>query len=324
MAMTAVQEKVWAELEGFEIDDASAGPAPRDAYTFAMRLAEEQGWCRAYAERVVREYKRFVLLAATGREAVTPSKAVDEAWHLHLLYTRSYWERMCGELFGRPLHHEPTRGGGAEKAKFGGQYTRTLERYAEAFGEAAPVDVWPRPAGASPSLKADDDFASRVSERRRPRSVALAAVGAPVAVLGAWLGMTGDAWVCTAFAAVGAVVVLFGMIGALRQGGGGRRRRGMRDTFFGGCGTSCGSTRGSGAHHAVTGAAMYGALHGTGQDRDGDGVPDHLDSDGGSGADNANDAGGDSGGGSDSGGDSGGGGSSCGSSCGSGCGGGGD
>ena len=74
---------------------------------------------------------------------VTPSEEVDEVWHLHLCYTRSYWDRMCGVILGKPLHHGPTEGGKKEEEKFADWYARTLESYRVHFGEEPPVDIWP-------------------------------------------------------------------------------------------------------------------------------------------------------------------------------------
>src|SRR5262245_38242781 len=90
----------------FDIDDSNNNPLP-----FAARLARENGWSRSYADRVIAEYKRFVYLAVTGTWPVCPSEDVDAAWHLHLTYTRSYWDRFCGKVLGRLLHHDPTKGG---------------------------------------------------------------------------------------------------------------------------------------------------------------------------------------------------------------------
>jgi hypothetical protein len=74
---------------------------------------------------------------------VTPSDAVDQAWHLHLTYSRDYWERFCPEVLGRPLHHEPTAGGPDQKQLHFEQYARTLRSYELAFGQASPADIWP-------------------------------------------------------------------------------------------------------------------------------------------------------------------------------------
>jgi hypothetical protein len=93
---------VWAALFHYSI-------GPEDAALhFPDRLARENGWSRTKADRVIGEYKRFCFLAATAGHEVTPSDAVDQAWHLHLTYTRDYWERFCPDVLGRPLHHNPT------------------------------------------------------------------------------------------------------------------------------------------------------------------------------------------------------------------------
>lgn len=137
--MTEDMAALWEAIRTFDIDG-----EPR-ALTFAARLARENGWSVGFAERVVLEYKRFVFLAVTGTSQVTPSDQVDQAWHLHLTYTRSYWERFCGEVLRRPLHHEPTKGGPEEGARFDEQYRHTLARYEQAFGASPPADVWPAP-----------------------------------------------------------------------------------------------------------------------------------------------------------------------------------
>jgi hypothetical protein len=109
---------------------------------FAARLAGENGWSAGRAAAVVEEYRRFLFLAATAGP-VTPSEDVDQAWHLHLSYTRHYWDVLCGEILGRPLHHDPTEGGSAERALYHGQYEGTLARYRAVFGAAPPCDIWP-------------------------------------------------------------------------------------------------------------------------------------------------------------------------------------
>jgi uncharacterized protein (TIGR04222 family) len=135
--MQATDRDLWRRLEAFELDD------PAASLTFTRRLARENGWEVSYAARVVEEYKRFVFLAMTAGHEVTPSDEVDQAWHLHLTYTRSYWGELCGEVLGRPLHHGPTKGGAKEGQRFEGQYEATLASYRESFGEEPPTDIWP-------------------------------------------------------------------------------------------------------------------------------------------------------------------------------------
>lgn len=129
-----------ARIQAFSPD------GPGVVFPFSARLAREHGWTRAFAGRVVEEYRRFLYLAMTAGHPVTPSVQVDEAWHLHLTYTRSYWDDLCGRVLGRPLHHDPTMGGAAEGAKFADWYARTLDSYRAAFGQEPPRDVWPAPA----------------------------------------------------------------------------------------------------------------------------------------------------------------------------------
>ena len=135
--MDASHVDLWRKICAFELD--STG----DALTFTQRLAHENGWSQGFARRVVEEYKRFVFLAMTAGHEVTPSDAVDQAWHLHLLYTRSYWDGLCRGVLGRPLHHGPTKGGRDESLRFAIQYQETLSSYREQFGEEPPSDVWP-------------------------------------------------------------------------------------------------------------------------------------------------------------------------------------
>lgn len=132
----AAQSALGARLEALDLDGAAALP-------FSRRLARDNGWPPVFARRVVLEYKKFVHLAATCSHPVTPSDEVDRAWHLHLVYTRSYWNELCGGILGFQLHHGPTQGGAAEGQKFGDWYTRTLVSYQAAFGAAPPPDIWP-------------------------------------------------------------------------------------------------------------------------------------------------------------------------------------
>jgi uncharacterized protein (TIGR04222 family) len=133
------QQDLWNRILAHRFDD----PAAR--LTFTGRLARENGWPIGYAVRVVDEYRRFVFLAVTAGHAVTPSEDVDQAWHLHLAYTRDYWESFCRDVLGEPLHHGPTRGGKREADRYDHQYQRTLAAYAAAFNARPPADIWPSP-----------------------------------------------------------------------------------------------------------------------------------------------------------------------------------
>ena len=132
-----MKDSLLQSLEEFEIDRSGI------ALPFAKRLARENAWSVDYAERVVREYKRFVFLAMRAGHPVTPSEQVDQAWHLHLTYSRDYWQLFCPEVLGADLHHGPTAGGQAERSRYYEQYAQTLASYEAAFGEPPPPDIWP-------------------------------------------------------------------------------------------------------------------------------------------------------------------------------------
>ena len=145
---------LWSKISCYSIGPADA------AFGFAQRLARENGWTVAYANRVIEEYRRFCFLTVTAGQEVTPSDAVDQAWHLHLTYTRDYWARFCPDVLGCALHHGPTAGGDAERHRFFDQYAATLKAYEAVFG-LPPADIWP---GAQRRL-VEDPKAWRVSPR---------------------------------------------------------------------------------------------------------------------------------------------------------------
>lgn len=116
---------------------------PGASLSFARRLARDNGWSVAFAAAVIEEYRRFCFLAMTAGHEVTPSDAVDQAWHLHLTYSRDYWQRFCPQVLGGDLHHGPTAGGPDERARFFEQYACTLAAYQAAFGAAPPAAIWP-------------------------------------------------------------------------------------------------------------------------------------------------------------------------------------
>ncbi len=128
---------LWQSLEAFSVDE------PGAQLSFVKRLARENRWSVKYAERVFDEYKKFVFLALAAGHRVTPSDEVDQAWHLHLAYTESYWTEMCGKILKQPLHHGPTKGGQQEDDKYFDWYSRTLESYERIFGHKPPADIWP-------------------------------------------------------------------------------------------------------------------------------------------------------------------------------------
>ena len=145
-----MDDSLTARIMAFEFDREDS------QLPFTSRLAREQGWSHVHAGRVVVEYKRFLVLAMCAGHAVTPSAQVDQVWHLHMIYTRSYWHGLCRDTLGRELHHGPTLGGADEAAKFFDWYEHTLQSYRRIFESEPPEDIWPPPG---------ERFADRGTER---------------------------------------------------------------------------------------------------------------------------------------------------------------
>lgn len=139
MNMNSQQIELYKRIQTFSFDQ------PETPLSFCRRLAKENGWSLDYAQRVIEEYKRLVFLAVVIGHPVTPSDQVDQAWHLHLSYTRSYWQEFCPKILQTSLHHDPTRGGLSEKLKYENWYRKTLESYQHIFKEVPPIDIWPDP-----------------------------------------------------------------------------------------------------------------------------------------------------------------------------------
>jgi hypothetical protein len=136
--MTPEQERLYIKICNFELDDSSAD------FPFSAKLAWEYQWTDVYIYRAIREYKRFMFLAATNSQELSPSTVVDRVWHLHLLYTRSYWDEFCGKVLDKTLHHFPGLGSVDEGLKYYYQYCRTLDLYRRYFG-LPPGDIWNQP-----------------------------------------------------------------------------------------------------------------------------------------------------------------------------------
>lgn len=114
---------------------------------FEERLAKEQGWSTRFTEGAMNEYLKFMFLSKFAGHKVTPSTVVDEVWHLHLIYSESYWDVLCGKVLGHKLHHVPGDGS-SDDSIFRGQYELTLKSYKISFGDP-DEKYWPKPVSKS-------------------------------------------------------------------------------------------------------------------------------------------------------------------------------
>lgn len=137
MMMNEKYRNLWERIERFELDD------PQVSVTFSDKLRQEQPWSKAFTHQAITEYKRFMFLCVVLPQGASPSKIVDEVWHLHLTYTKSYWIDFCRDTLGQDVHHIPSTGGKEQQQKHQDWYADTLQWYAQYFGIQAPAQIWP-------------------------------------------------------------------------------------------------------------------------------------------------------------------------------------
>lgn len=135
--MDSKEQELWKKIKAFEISD------PGAEFSFVDRLARENAWTLEYAVRTILEYKRFIFLICVAKHPLTPSDQVDQVWHLHLIYTESYWVAFCKNTLGRNIQHGPTKGGASERVRYNNLYEATKGLYQSTFGAEPPADIWP-------------------------------------------------------------------------------------------------------------------------------------------------------------------------------------
>jgi hypothetical protein len=222
---------LWQAINAYDIDEEGA------ALPFSRRLARDNAWSTDFARRAIAEYKKFIYLACVSGRTVTPSEEVDSVWHLHLIYTRDYWNRFCADLLKRPIHHGPTEGGKAEADRYRDCYRETLHLYRTEFGAAPPDDMWPDEAirFAPRTTRVVD---SRMHLILPKRHVLLYSVGATALTLTA---CSPDAFVKDAGPTVVAFVLIWlaaVVVGSFTSAA--KRTKGRGDRSGSGCGGGCG------------------------------------------------------------------------------------
>lgn len=247
MNQTVSNPDLWNKLLNFQID------LPDAELPFSKRLARDNQWTHAFAIEVVEEYKRFLYLAAVSGHSVTPSEEVDAAWHLHLCYTRSYWEELCKDILGTAMHHNPTQGGLSQTTLFRDQYAKTLESYQREFGTPAPEAIWPsieERFRTQTSHKTSTDLYS-FSISKNWLHVGVASLLASLFAVGCSEefmknGESGQNALLVVFAAFLLFLVLKGLFSPRKTGRKRRGRRGKKGDGGQGCGTGCDSACDSG------------------------------------------------------------------------------
>ncbi|PWK67097.1 hypothetical protein LX99_04955 [Mucilaginibacter oryzae] len=249
--LTPAQTQLWDRINGFQLDD------PHAEFKFSERLARENGWSMRYTHRVIAEYKKFLFLCYVAERGVTPADAVDQAWHLHLTFTRSYWIDLCRDTIGREIHHNPTRGGGSEAVKYHHFYTDTARLYADHFGEMPPVDIWPDHDTRFGKINFQRVSLDNYWLIRKPKHARALALSLALILLGWVFIQASDNYIFVlVFTAVLVVIMIFSY---REEGRGGDKRDG--DGGDSGCSTAgCGGDADSG-HHGHSGHGCHSGGH---------------------------------------------------------------
>ena len=124
---------LWIKIQQFDFD------RPFSEYGFSVRLAAENYWTENFAREAIEEYKKFMFLAATSNEMVSPSPIVDIVWHQHLIFTQSYHD-FC-TILGKHIDHVPSTHSRAQFQRFEKAKNTTAILYREYFGNQ-PRSIW--------------------------------------------------------------------------------------------------------------------------------------------------------------------------------------
>jgi hypothetical protein len=129
--------RLWHRLEGYSFHER---PLTR---SLVDRLAEETGHPIDVCYTLVEEYRRFMYLAGSSSENLSPSPIVEMVWRMHTEDTQAYYDDFCPRILGRTLYRPEGEG---ENLPFQDDpdYIRTLELYAQEFGRP-DVKYWPDP-----------------------------------------------------------------------------------------------------------------------------------------------------------------------------------
>jgi hypothetical protein len=73
------------------------------------RVLKDDSIPEVFVDEAIEEYKKFLGMHAHDVKAfltMRDGSYIDEVWHAHILFTRSYAD-FCGRVFGHFFHHDP-------------------------------------------------------------------------------------------------------------------------------------------------------------------------------------------------------------------------
>lgn len=121
------------------LDNILFRPLVEDMDGFKHKLSQLYNWNEDYIDRLIIEYKKFLYLGTI--QSVNPSWEIDQMWHLHLQYTKEYWNVWCKEILKIDFHHNPEPLMQKSPPKRD-NYIDTVELYISIFNENPPSDIW--------------------------------------------------------------------------------------------------------------------------------------------------------------------------------------
>jgi len=119
------------------------------ATPLVARCMRHYGWSEVYARRVLQAYKEFLALKKIhvdyAADKLSPSRAIDRMWHMHVLDTKRYAQDMqllCGGF----VHHDID--GGVDKQARQRRLTFTLRSLQQKFPDY-DAQIWGAPVYAA-------------------------------------------------------------------------------------------------------------------------------------------------------------------------------
>ena len=128
-----MNQELWNRILDFDFD------YPQSEFGFTTRLAKENYWTQNFTKKAILEYKKFMYLAATSNEMVSPSEIVDIVWHQHLIFTKSY-QKFC-MILGKQIQHIPSTHNKEDFTKFKKAKELTKILYEKTFGNQIE-EIW--------------------------------------------------------------------------------------------------------------------------------------------------------------------------------------
>ena len=98
------------DAESSATRQAMARVAELDFTMLKKKLARQKRWTAEFIDETEQLYRQFLALFLLYPERkISPTHAIDEFWHAHILDTRAY-AADCEALFGKYRHHYPYSG----------------------------------------------------------------------------------------------------------------------------------------------------------------------------------------------------------------------